>query len=67
MSTSLRFLIGCLLCVFAALSVHADDWKLDIVHLKNRERFEGLIVSESKEEVIFKRIVREAGRRRGPC
>jgi hypothetical protein len=42
-----------------ALPTLAQDWKFDVIHLKNKERFEGLIVSETKEEIRFKRVVRE--------
>jgi hypothetical protein len=44
-----------------ATAVHAQDWKFEVIHLKNRERFEGLIVEETKEEVRLQRIVREPG------
>jgi uncharacterized protein DUF1570 len=50
--------IALLTLVGAAL---AQDWKFEVVHLKNRERFEGLIVEETKEEIRFQRIMREAG------
>src|SRR5262245_19718776 len=51
---ALLFLVG--MCV-----AQAQDWKLEVIHLKNRERFEGLIVDETKEEVRLQRIVREPG------
>src|SRR5260221_14795352 len=43
------------------LPLHANDWKFDVVTLKNGERYEGLLLEESKETVRFKYVVRKPG------
>jgi hypothetical protein len=49
------------ICSLLGARAHAQEWRFDVIHLKNKETFEGLIVRESKEEVLFNRVVREPG------
>lgn len=41
----------------------AEEWKFDVVHLRNGNAFDGLIVEESKEAVVFKHVLRKPGAR----
>jgi hypothetical protein len=41
--------------------VRADDWKFDVVHLKNGRSVQGMLVKEGLSEVVFKRVNRRPG------
>jgi hypothetical protein len=38
-----------------------DDWKYDIVHLKNGATMQGLVVKETPSEILFQHVVRKLG------
>ncbi len=61
MSLRLPFLL--LLPLLLPIALLADEWKLDAIHLKNKDRFDGLIVEEGKDAVRFKYVVRKPGAR----
>ncbi len=56
-------ILGVLCVVVGSTLLAADEWKLDAVHLKNKERFDGLIVEEGKDSIRFKYVVRKPGAR----
>jgi hypothetical protein len=53
-----------LLCALSATASFADedDWKFDLIHLKNGETMHGLIVRETSSEIIFQSVRRKPGR-----
>jgi hypothetical protein len=54
-------LICALLC--ASPTFAAEDWKFDVVHVRNGHQFEGLILEESKEALVFRYLLRKPGER----
>jgi hypothetical protein len=57
---AIALVMGLLLaCRFAHAS--DDDWKYDIVHLKNGATMHGLIVKDTLAEVLFQHVVRKTG------
>lgn len=53
--------IALFVIVLLPLPLHANDWKFDVVTLKNGERYEGLLLEETKDAVRFKYVVRKPG------
>lgn len=47
--------------VFPALTQAADDWKYDVLHLKNGSVFRGLLKTETPSEVLFYCVRRHTG------
>src|SRR5262245_12766989 len=53
-----------LLLAFAGLAGPAaadDDWKFDVVHLKNGRTLQGLLVEEGASEIVFRCVSRKPG------
>lgn len=50
-----------LLLATAPLAAAPDDWKLDVVHLKNGRSMRGLVVQQNPREVVFRAVVRKPG------
>jgi hypothetical protein len=48
---------------FASPAPAADDWKYDIVYLKNGRSMRGLVVERNDREVVFRAVVRKPGAR----
>src|SRR6516162_2359431 len=44
-------------------ALRADDWKYDVIYLKNGHSFDGLVTAETKDSVHFKCISRRPGSR----
>lgn len=53
----------CVVFLAWALALRADDWKYDVIYLKNGHSFDGLVTAETKESVHFKCISRRPGSR----
>ena len=58
-----RFFAGLVLVLAPACIAHASDWRYDVIHLRNGEQFKGLIVSETKDNIQFKYVIRRPGYR----
>ena len=59
----MREAMTCMVLLAATSSLCADEWKCDVIYLKNGHSFDGLVTAETKESVHFKCISRRPGSR----
>lgn len=62
LSCWLRWVLAAALFLTAPWSpAHAEDWKFDVLRLKNGKTFQGLVVAESPSEIRFQCVRRSPG------